>query len=162
MEWSFHVSAVPVAQPRPRAVMRGNHAGVIGADKDHAIHTFKASVRLAFRQLYQGPPLDDCDLTLKTIFVMPRTKDCDRYGPGRVRYRVKKNDFDNLAKAVADSLNSLAYDDDGLIHAAYQERWYAAANEAAHVEISIVRLESMPLVKRNLKRKTKTLSEMGE
>lgn len=141
MEIAFFVEAVPVAQPRPRAVIRGRHAGVIEATSDHPIHAFKASVRMAFKQHYQGSPVDDCDIALTIVFVMPRSKDCDRYGPGRIPYRVKRNDFDNLAKAVADSLNGLAWTDDGLIHAAYVERWYHAVGESPHCEITIRRLD---------------------
>lgn len=151
MRIAFTVHAVPVAQPRPRAVIRGRHAGVIGADKDHPIHSFKAAVMSAFRAAYQGPPVDDCDITLSMIFVMPRAGKCR--GEGRQPYRVKRNDFDNLAKSVSDALNQLAWTDDGLIHAAYIERWYAASNEAAHVEVTICSLD--PVVVKKPARKPK-------
>lgn len=145
MEISFTVPAVPVAQPRPRAVIRGRHAGVIGADNKHPIHAFKAAVMAAFRAVYQGPPVDDCDITLTMIFVMPRAGKCR--GDGRQPYRVKRNDFDNLAKSVSDALNQVAWTDDGLIHAAYIERWYAAADEAAHVDVTIRSLDAVVVAK---------------
>jgi len=147
----FRVPAVPVAQPRPRAVIRGSHAGVVGAATKHPIYAFKAAVMAAFRSVYQGPPVDDCDIALTLIFVMPRAGKCR--GEGRQPYRVKRNDFDNLAKSVADALNQLAWADDGLIHAAYVERWYAAADEAAHVDVTIRRLDPVVAVKPSRKSK---------
>lgn len=157
MQISFTVPAVPVAQPRPRAVIRGRHAGVIGADNKHPIHAFKTAVMAAFRAVYQGPPVDDCDITLTMIFVMPRAGKCR--GDGRQPYRVKRNDFDNLAKSVADALNRIAWTDDGLIHAAYIERWYAAADEAAHVDVTIRSLDPVVVAKpaRKSKRNSREL-----
>jgi len=152
-EIAFRVDAVPVAQPRPRAVMRGRHAGVMEADKSHPIHAFKASVRMAFCAVHEGPPVDDCDLVLTIVFVMPRTQDCAKYGTGRVPYRVKRNDWDNLGKAVSDALNQLAWTDDGLIHAAYVERWYAAQDEKAHCDITIRRLDDPVKLASSRKRK---------
>lgn len=103
----------------------------------------------AFNAVYQGPPVDDCDIAVTMIFVMPRAGKCR--GDGRQPYRVKRNDFDNLAKSVADALNHLAWTDDGLIHAAYVERWYAAEGEQAHCDITIRRLDDPVKVVRQRK-----------
>ena len=134
----FRVNAVPVAQPRPRAVMRGNRAGMADAPKSHAIHDFKTSVREAFRRKYQGPPLD-CPLVLEIEFVMPR--------PGRLiwktrpmprePYSAKKNDWDNLGKGVCDALNKFAFTDDGLIWDCRVVRWIASGDEAPHCMVRI-------------------------
>ena len=150
MEISFIVPATPVPQPRPRAVKFGGQArmhelthvkGADGRRREHPIVAFKATVRMAYEELQLGPPLADCDIALTLICVMPRTKACEKYGPGRLPYRVKKNDWDNLGKSVCDALNQRAWVDDGLIHAAYVERWYAAADETPHCAITIRRLD---------------------
>lgn len=115
--------------------------GADGRRREHPIVAFKATVRMAYKALGLGAPMDDCDITLTLICVMPRTQDCDKFGPGRRPYRVKKCDWDNLGKSVCDALNELAWTDDGLIHAAYVERWYAAEGEQAHCDITIRRLD---------------------
>jgi Holliday junction resolvase RusA-like endonuclease len=138
----FYVPAVPVAQPRPRAVNAGVHARMANVSTKHPIHDFKASVRFAFKGAYSGPPLAGAIL-LDCLFIMPRpramiwkTKEMVR-----IRYTAGKNDWDNLGKAVSDALNKIAYQDDGQIWRANVERWIAAGDEAPHVEIFI---ESRP------------------
>ena len=56
----------------------------------------------------------------------------------RYRYTAKKNDWDNLGKAVSDALNGLAYRDDGQIWACHVERWVASGDEQPHCRLAIV------------------------
>ena len=138
------VPAMPVAQPRPRAVSAGKHARMANVSARHPIHDFKASVRLAWRERYgDGPPLSG-RVTIACVFVMPRTKAMTwKTKPmPRVPYIARKNDWDNLGKAVSDALNGVAYEDDGQIWQAHVERWYASGEEAPHVKITITAAEA--------------------
>src|SRR5262249_53180511 len=108
----FRVAALPIAQPRPRAVAIRGHARVFGAPMKHPIHSFKATVRLAVEHVFHGPPLRG-PLYLAVVFILPR--------PGRLRWKTRpmprcwhsvKPDADNLVKAVTDALTGLLWIDD--------------------------------------------------
>lgn len=143
----FVVPAVPVAQPRPRAVSAGKHARIHevthvkdkdGVRRPHPVAAFKATVRLAFEAIYQGPPLDG-PLILTCLFVMPRplAKCWKKKEMAREPYTATLNDFDNLAKSFCDALNGIAWHNDGQIYKATIERWIASGAEAPHVEVKI-------------------------
>lgn len=134
---SFRVSAVPVAQPRPRATIVAGHASVYEAAKEHAIHSFKASVRMAAREAYQGPPLGGpISLYLEFIFPRPqakrwKTKPMPRY------YHTSAPDVDNLVKGCADSLNKLIWHDDSQVVACTCIKLVASGDEQPHVLVGI-------------------------
>lgn len=146
----FHVPAVPVAQPRPRAVKFGDRARIHevthikkadGTRQLHPIAAFKATVRLTAQQAYQGPPLDG-PLRVDCVFVFPRhsnkfwkTKPMPRYP------HIIKPDRDNCDKAVLDALRGTVLADDCRAFLGNIEKWCAAGDEAPHVEILI---ESRP------------------
>jgi Holliday junction resolvase RusA-like endonuclease len=142
----FTVPAVPIAQPRPRAVAGGGgsaYARMIEASSSHPVYAFKASVRMAAAAAYEGPPLD-VPLQMSLLFVMPRPQSMrwkTRTMP-RAPYCAKKKDWDNLGKAVSDALNEVLYTDDGLLWNVNVTKVYAAGDEAPHVEVTVTRSES--------------------
>ena len=143
-EIAFTVPAVPVAQPRPRAVTMHGHARMANAPKEHPVHAFKASVRRAFAEAHDGPPLEG-PLAMELTFVMPRPKaKLWKSKPmPREWYDAYRNDWDNLGKAVSDALNQLAYHDDGQLVVVLVKRVIAAGDERAHTWVSIRRAESV-------------------
>lgn len=138
MTIAFKIPAVPVAQPRQRhAIVAGHVRNYTPAD--HPANVFKAVCKLAFRQAYQGPPLDG-PLVVQIGFVMPR--------PARLVWKKRpmprvphsqKPDVDNLLKSVFDSLNGLAWGDDSQIAELLASKSIAGGDEAPHVWISIDR-----------------------
>src|SRR5262249_4921828 len=101
---AFTVPAVPVAQPRQR------HRVALGATGKQWVQNytprtgkaqdFKATVRMAAREIYEGPPIDG-PIELAITFIMPR--------PGKLRWKTRamprcwhctKPDIDNLAKCA--------------------------------------------------------------
>ena len=139
MRIGVYIPAVPVAQPRPRAVQGGNgKARMAGPHNNHPVHAFRATVAHAWREVHTGAPLEG-PLTLRAVFVMPR--------PGRLVWKTRpmprepytssRNDWDNLGKSVCDALNGVAWRDDGQIVRATVERWYAAGDESPHVELTV-------------------------
>jgi len=134
---SFTVPAVPVAQPRARATTVNGHARMYEASSGHAIHAFKASVRLAAREAYGGPPLEG-PLCVEAVFVFPRPKRLQKKKspPGRIPHDTGK-DIDNLCKGLFDALNELTWRDDRQVCSAMIRKVYAAIDEQAHVEISV-------------------------
>lgn len=141
----FIVPAIPIAQPRQRHRLVTSGGKTFASNYTPArdpVNAFKAACQLAAAQAYQGPPLDDCDISLRLVFVMPRRSNMlwKTKPMPRVCYRVKKNDWDNLGKSVCDALNGLVWTDDGLIHSTHIERWYASGEEQPHCEIEITKL----------------------
>ena len=132
----FTVPAVPVAQPRPRATNVGKtHARMYEAESDHPVHTFKALVKLVARDaLADGKPLTG-PLSAMMRFVFPRLSSA-RKGTGRV-IKSTRPDLDNLAKSVLDSLNNLAYKDDGQVQHLTIEKLHAGPDEQPSVWVCI-------------------------
>lgn len=135
---SIHVPAIPVAQPRPKATRINGFTRVY--NPKGPVDAFKATVRMAVQQAYQGPPIES-PLSVSIIFVFPRTKDLiwKRRPMPRVRH-AKKPDRDNCDKAVLDALNKLIWLDDSQVCAGSIEKWIAAGDEQPHVTIVIEEL----------------------
>lgn len=137
---SFSVPAVPVAQPRQR------HRVVASGDKHFAmnytprtgpVQSFKATVRHAAREAYQGAPLEG-PIYLSVAFYMPR--------PGRLIWKKRpmprcphssKPDLDNLVKAVKDALSGLLWRDDAQVARMSIIKEYAAGDEQPGVGITL-------------------------
>lgn len=148
----FHVPSVPVAQPRPRAVIAHGglgarihevtHTGIAkdGTRKPHPIAAFKASVRHEAEAVYKGPPLDG-PVAIEVTFLMPR--------PGRLVWKKRpmprlrhiiKPDIDNLLKAVKDALKGILWRDDSQVAEVYMEKLYASGDEQPGVDVEILQI----------------------
>lgn len=140
----FNVPCIPIAQPRQRH--RVIHSGdrVFATNytpKTDPVNAFKASVRVAARNAYEGPPLEG-PLWVDVIFVMPR--------PARLIWKKKpmprlpfdrKPDADNIFKAFSDCLNQLLWCDDSQIVHVTILKVYASGSETAHVEAKVGQYE---------------------
>jgi len=148
---AFTVPTVPVPQPRARAVAVGQHARIhpvthikdaSGRRRPHPIAAFKASVQHAFAAKHDGGPFLG-SLTLECVFVLPRprakiwkTKPMPRIPHSH------KPDLDNLLKAVLDSLNRIAWQDDSQVSILRAEKHIAGGDESPHVRIIIDRVQT--------------------
>lgn len=136
---TLHVPAVPVAQPRARATVRGGHATVYNDDR-HPVNTFKATVRMALREAYRGEPLTG-PLRCDCLFIMPRPQAMVwKTKPMPRTFHDKKPDRDNLDKAVMDALKGLAWIDDAQVCDGTIQKQIAAGNEQPHAIITITQL----------------------
>ena len=138
------VPAVPVAQPRQRQRMVGEGTKAFIQNytpTKHPVNAFKATVRMIFAIAYSGPPLTG-PLRLDVVFVLPRVaaQIWKRKPMPRIWHAKKKNDRDNLDKAVMDALSGLAYEDDGQVAAGETTKVIAAGHEQPHVEITLCQL----------------------
>lgn len=141
---SFTVPCVPIAQPRQRhrvVVANGKAFASNYTPEKDPVNAFKASVRMAARAVYTGPPLSGAVL-LQVIFIMPR--------PGRLRWKkrpmprcrhTKKPDLDNLEKSLKDALSRIVWHDDSQVAQVSKAKYYAAGDEQPHVEVCI---EALP------------------
>jgi len=156
---SFRVPAVPVSQPAKQfrivAVAGRKPFGKATTPDRHPVNAFKAIVARAAEDAYSGPPLSG-PLWVSVVFVFPRrgkpawiTRAAyidwfDAFKRGeRVPHSVKKHDRDNLLKSLQDPLNGIVWEDDGQIVAGPVEKWVAASDEQAHVEVEVRTLASI-------------------
>jgi Holliday junction resolvase RusA-like endonuclease len=120
MEYSIKVRAIPIAQPRARAVAFQGRARMHDAPKSHAIHDYKASVRMAVAEQIPAPLKGP--LALSIVFIMPRPQShfrsgamSDRLKDSAPRWHTSKPDLDNLIKGAKDALKGVAWDDDSQV-----------------------------------------------
>lgn len=130
----FSVPCVPVPQPRQRhrVVRSGPKAYATNyTPAKHPVNAFKAAVMLAARQEWKDEPLEGpVYLRLRFRFPLPASATVAltrRVAAGEhVPYIAKKrNDGDNLEKAVWDALTGICFHDDGQISLWQGERVYA-------------------------------------
>ncbi len=147
---NIYVPSVPVAKPRDRAVRFGTSARVHpvthiktadGTRKRHPITSFMATVRMAAKDNYSGPPLEG-PVRVDCLWLLPR--------PQRLIWKKrkmprlphsKKPDRDNLDKSVLDALNGLIWRDDAQVYDGRLTKMYAAGDEQPHVEITVTQLK---------------------
>lgn len=140
MRIEFTVPAIPIAQPRPKAMAFHGHARVYQPTK-HPVADFKASVRMAANQAFTGAPLSG-PLRVDCVFVFPRTKGQQwKKRPMPRLPHTKKPDRDNIDKAVLDALTGILWVDDCQVCAGSLEKWIAAGDEQPHVKVTVTELE---------------------
>lgn len=99
----FRVLGTPKGQPRPRAFVRGRHAGVYNPD---TADDWKAAIAVQAARYAPAKPLEG-PVSVQMTFAMPR--------PQRLRRaissvpHVAKPDIDNLVKAVLDVLTRVGF-----------------------------------------------------
>jgi Holliday junction resolvase RusA-like endonuclease len=149
MQITINIPAIPVAQPRQRHRLVKTNSGKEFiqnyAPAKHPVQNFKATVRMAFREAYEGPPLKGA-LRCDCLFIMPRPKNLIWKTRSMPRLpHVVKPDRDNLDKAVMDALKGLAWIDDSQICQGNIEKWIASGDEQPHAVITIAAAESVPV-----------------
>lgn len=100
MNVSFLVHGKPIPQPRHRAASIAGHARVY-LPRWHPVNGWKTSVWLAWRDagsvLFTGP------VSVTANFILPASKS---------EAHKRREDLDNLAKALLDALTGHAFEDD--------------------------------------------------
>nr|DAR29699.1 MAG TPA: Endodeoxyribonuclease RusA [Caudoviricetes sp.] len=145
----FFVYGMPKPQPRPRACMRGKHAGIYDAGTANG---WKYLIARTARDNAPEKPFD-CAVGLSLVFVLPRPK--NHYLPAtksRPQETLRQNapilnttkpDIDNYVKAVMDALtdSQVIWRDDAQVVMISASKIYEDAKTKCGVEISIEDLE---------------------
>ena len=113
----------PVAKARPR-VINGR------AYTPTATASYERAVKLCAAHLtpLSGP------IEAEIAFIFPRLKSATSTAR---EVKATRPDIDNLIKAILDGLNGLGFSDDGQVVQITASKWYAAADEEAHVEVKL-------------------------
>lgn len=143
----FHivVPGVPVGQPRTKATIRGEHAGVYtptktSTGKSNGVAEFKATIRMMAGVARTGPLLSG-PLRVDLVFVFPRQKTKVWKAKPMPRYRkVTTPDVDNLSKGVFDALKGVLWVDDNQVCASSVDKWHCSADESPHVAITVMEI----------------------
>lgn len=129
---SFTVYGAPVAKGRPRL-------GKFGTYTPQKTVEYENLVKLSYLQQCGNVKLDGAlSAVIKAFFPIPKSTSKRMYAfmlDGTERH-TKKPDADNIAKAILDSLNGIAYDDDSAVVELICEKWYS---DTPRTEVTITR-----------------------
>lgn len=125
----------PIAQPRAKVSTRGGFARAY-VDAKHPIHAYKQAVRLAY--VNAGGEVLDGPVEVKITCWFARPKGHSKKRSVAPEPKTTKPDTDNVAKAVLDSLNEIAYHDDSQVYSLQIEKWYIGVGGTAGTEVEIL------------------------
>jgi Holliday junction resolvase RusA-like endonuclease len=112
-----------VPQPRPRVSTVGGF-GRAYVPRGHAVHPYREAVALAAKVAGCEPHPEPVDVVIDFVFGRPKS----HYRKSGVKSdapTLPRCDLDNMAKAVLDSLNGVAWDDDAQVRRLVVEKSYA-------------------------------------
>ena len=139
---AFHALGIPKGQPRPKACIRGKHAGVYDPG---TANSWKEAVAWQAKAARPATPFEET-VQVFMHFEMPRPKwmDAKKYA-GLLSVPVAtKPDVDNLAKAVLDVMTELGFwRDDSLVATLFVRKVYAASGERPGVRVKVVALSPL-------------------
>lgn len=126
----------PIGQPRPRArVLPGpKPIATMYDDKKHPVTGFKAAIRAAAEEAGIKCSEMPISLVIRSYFQRPERLMWKKKQMVRVIH-AQKPDADNVAKAVLDALNGVAWKDDGQVWDLRSIKWICAGDEQPHVEL---------------------------
>lgn len=132
---TFEVPQQAVSTPRPRAVRRGNHIGMVSGSA--ASRDFALLVRMTASEAYDGPPVQfPVRVDIDFIFARPKnliwkTKPMPR------EWKTTKPDRDNLDKTILDALTGLIWRDDSQVVDGRIRKMIASGDEQPRVIVTI-------------------------
>lgn len=130
----------PVAQPRPRASVRGSKPRVYAAKRGHPVHAWKATVGGLVAAVHHAEPADEV-VDVGLDFRVSRPKSHLRKD-GSLRLRAPEHpvvmDIDNLAKSVMDACNGLLWTDDRQVMCLLASKRYATCTQPPGVVVRVV------------------------
>ena len=127
------IDGKPEGQPRPRFA-RTTH-GVRTYSPPHPANAYKRTIELLARQKFPTPLLGPVSVHVLAVF--PRLAK-DKL-PGSAPH-TSKPDCDNVAKAVMDALNGVAFVDDAQVSQLTVKKERAALNQRTRTEVTITSL----------------------
>lgn len=131
----FFIPVAPVAKGRPRFFRRGNFVGTFTPTRTREYESGIKSFALRYVRenrvkMATGP------VSIKIDFFMPRPKNHNA-ARRSIPWHTSRPDFDNLVKAVLDSLNGVFFEDDSQICQEETRKMYANETQQPGLFVSI-------------------------
>ena len=129
------IPGLPVSQPRQRhAIIAGRTVNY--TPSNHPVQSFKAVCKLVASQKLPKPLAGPVEVEIAFYFQRPSNKTW-KTRPMPLEAKTTKPDLDNLAKAVMDSLNGVAWIDDAQVCKIVLSKWIVAGGEPVQSVIKI-------------------------
>jgi Holliday junction resolvase RusA-like endonuclease len=119
---TFTVPGDPVPQPRPRVSTRGGFARAYVPAK-HPVHAYREAVAAAALAAGAGVHGEPVSVVIDLVWQRPKSH-MRKSGVKPDAPVLPRADVDNAAKAVLDSLNGVAWEDDGQVQRLVVEKSY--------------------------------------
>lgn len=133
---SFTVAAKPIGKERPRVTRRGTYT-------PQKTRAYEAAVRAAFIEAVKGDRLFSRDRVVHAAvsvcanFRVPVSWTNGKKAAAYNAFCTKKPDADNIAKAVCDALNGVAYPDDACIVSLTVDKYWSGEGEDDSVDVTV-------------------------
>jgi Holliday junction resolvase RusA-like endonuclease len=131
---TFSVSCSPVPQPRPRVSTRGGFARAY-TPKDHPVVAFRSAIASAAKAAGAKPVTHTVQRVIDAVYERPKSHML-KSGVKPSAPETNRHDVDNVAKAVMDALNGVAWADDCQVRRLLVEKSWG---DASSVTVRITR-----------------------
>jgi Holliday junction resolvase RusA-like endonuclease len=129
----------PIAQPRHNfrviKTKQGNLTCMPYIPKSDPVHAYKQAIRLAYvnagGEVLEGP------VEIRIACWFERPKGHSKKRRKQAEPKTTKPDLDNLAKAILDALNEIAYNDDGQVCRLTVEKWHVGPYDSVGTMIEV-------------------------
>lgn len=122
MALTFTVPGEPVPQPRPRVSTRGGFARAYVPAK-HPVHAYRDAIATAARAAGAGVHGEPVSVVIDFVWERPKSH-MRKSGVKPDAPALPRPDLDNTTKAVLDSLNGVAWEDDSQVQRLVVEKSY--------------------------------------
>ena len=122
MALTFTVPGEPVPQPRPRVSTHGGFARAYVPAK-HPVHAYRDAIAAAARAAGAGVHGEPVSVVIDFVWERPKSH-MRKSGVKPDAPALPRPDLDNTTKAVLDSLNGVAWEDDSQVQRLVVEKSY--------------------------------------
>lgn len=122
MALTFTVPGEPVPQPRPRVSTRGGFARAY-VPAQHPVHAYRDAIAAAARAAGAGVHGEPVSVVIDFVWERPKSH-MRKSGVKPDAPVLPRPDLDNTTKAVLDSLNGVAWEDDSQVQRLVVEKSY--------------------------------------
>lgn len=122
MALTFTVPGDPVPQPRPRVSTRGGFARAY-VPAQHPVHAYRDAIAAAARAAGAGVHGEPVSVVIDFVWERPKSH-MRKSGVKPDAPVLPRPDLDNTTKAVLDSLNGVAWEDDSQVQRLVVEKSY--------------------------------------
>jgi len=135
IEYEITIPGLPVSQPRQRHAVVAGHVRNY-TPSNHPVQSFKSLCRLMASSEVPRPLVGPLEIEIGFYFPRPSSKTW-KTKPMPSEAKTTKPDLDNLAKAVMDSLNDVAWLDDAQVCKIVLSKWIVAGGDPIRSVVKI-------------------------